>query len=88
MTANVAGTSLSAVYLNGVLVLSGVGTVAEYQQVLRTVQYDNSSQAPTATPRQVAFTVSDGAVTSLAATSVVTIVPVNDLRRRRPSISA
>ena len=78
LTANVAGTSLAAVYLNGVLTISGVGTVAEYQQVLRTVVYNNSSQAPTATSRQVTFTVFDDAATSLAATGVVTIVPVND----------
>ena len=78
LTANVAGTSLSAAYLNGVLTISGVGAVAEYQQVLRTVAYNNSSQAPTTTARQITFTVTDGAATSLAATSVVTITPVND----------
>ena len=42
-----AGTGITASYADGVLSLSGSDTVAHYQQVLRTLTYDNSSENPT-----------------------------------------
>ncbi|MFA4929606.1 MAG: Ig-like domain-containing protein, partial [Patulibacter sp.] len=62
----------------GVLTLTGSGTKAEYQSVLRSVTYANTSEDPT-TSRTVRFRVTDEtAETSAAATRTVTIVPVND----------
>ncbi|MEZ5729493.1 MAG: hypothetical protein R3E48_16775 [Burkholderiaceae bacterium] len=62
LTADTSGTSISANYDSGtgVLSLTGADTVANYQQVLRTVSYDNASLAPETTSRIVSFVASDG----------------------------
>jgi large repetitive protein len=62
----------------GELVLSGSGTVADYQSVLRSVTFATPSENPDPTPRQLEFTVSDSNATSLVATRTVNVVPVND----------
>jgi hypothetical protein len=62
----------------GVLDLTGTRSLAEYQQVLRTVTYVNSSQAPDASDRSVLFEVNDGVSRSDVVTSTVTINAVND----------
>jgi parallel beta-helix repeat protein/VCBS repeat-containing protein len=64
--------------VTGVLILNGADTVANYQQVLRTVRYENTSDAPRATPRVITFVASDGGAASTAAIATVTINPVND----------
>ena len=48
LSANTGGTSITATYSagSGVLTLNGADTVANYQQVLRTVRYENLSDAP------------------------------------------
>ena len=51
------GTDIAAGYQNGVLTLGGVDSEANYQQVLRTVRYENTSQDPYTTTRQVEFVV-------------------------------
>src|SRR5262249_20854226 len=61
----------------GVLSLSGTDTAANYQQVLRTVSYNNSSISPTTTSRVVTVRASDGALLSATATATVTVVAVN-----------
>src|SRR5205085_228998 len=73
LAATTAGTSISASYnsATGVLSLSGSDTVAHYQQVLRTVVYNNTSQNPSTTDRSVTFKVNDGALDSNIATSTV-----------------
>ncbi len=63
---------------NGELQLTGVASVAAYQQVLRTLSYNNTSQSPTITDRIVLVEVDDGMDTSAPATSTVTINSVND----------
>jgi uncharacterized protein (TIGR03382 family) len=63
----------------GVLTLTGASSVANYQQVLRTVTYSNSSEAPSATPRVLTCIATDGAGSSAVSTSTITVVPVNDL---------
>ena len=62
----------------GVLTLSGSGTVAQYQQALRLVTYDNTSENPTTATRQISWTVTDGALTSTPATNNITVAAVND----------
>jgi len=79
LAANTAGTSITASYTAPTLTLSGSDTLAHYQQVLRTVTYNNTSQNPTASPtRSVVFVVSDGAANSSPLAFSVTVVPVND----------
>ncbi|MGH7894602.1 MAG: hypothetical protein ACREQL_08030, partial [Candidatus Binatia bacterium] len=81
LSANTAGTGVTASYNpgTGVLTLNGADTVANYQQVLRTVRYENLSDAPSLAPRVITFVASDdGVQASNTATSTVTISPVND----------
>ncbi|MCP4668401.1 MAG: hypothetical protein GY849_18815, partial [Deltaproteobacteria bacterium] len=81
LTAVVAGTSISLTAYDsgtGVLLLSGSDTVANYQQVLRTVRYENTSQDPTETARTVTFVADDGTDNSNTGTTTITVTGVND----------
>ncbi len=80
LSAVTTGTSITASYDSGtgVLTLSGTDTVANYQQVLRTIRYNNTSESPTTTARTVEFIASDAFVSSLTATTTVQIVALND----------
>ena len=60
------------------LTLSGVDTVAIYQQVLRTVTYDNSSQDPNLTDRSITFVANDGTDNSNVGTTTVMMSEVDD----------
>jgi Ca2+-binding RTX toxin-like protein len=74
LSADTSGTSISANYLNGVLTLTGLDTIANYQQVLSTITYDNSASSPNRTNRSIEFIVEDGAdpsKTSLVATTTL-----------------
>ena len=73
LSANTAGTSISASYNSGtgVLTLSGSDTVANYQQVLRTVAYNNTSLNPTTTARSITFVANDGTSNSNVGTTTV-----------------
>ena len=74
------GTALSATYNpgTGVLSVTGTDTAATYEQVLRTIVYNNTSQDPNETPRVVEFIVTSGAQSSPVAISTVSVVAVND----------
>ncbi|MFA8019639.1 beta strand repeat-containing protein [Bremerella cremea] len=72
------GTSLVASYVGGVLTITGNGTLAEYQQVLRTLTYDNTSQNPNETQREISVVVNDGEDDSIAAIALVNVVGEND----------
>ena len=63
---------------SGKLTIKGEGSVAAYQQVLRTLTYNNLSQSPDITDRVVTVTVSDGPQTSVPVISTVAINGVND----------
>ncbi len=69
------GTGLAANYnsLTGVLTINGVGTVAEYQQVLRTVQYNNVALPRTAGNRTATIVFNDSIGNSNTATSTITV---------------
>ena len=58
--------------------LTGTTTIANWQTVLRSVQYSTASDNPTAATRTVSFTVNDGDAPSNTAAKPVTVVPVND----------
>jgi len=72
------GTSINAAYNAGVLSLTGTDTIGNYQQVLRTVTYNNSSQDPDTTARVITFTANDGTYDSNTGKTTVTMVAVND----------
>ncbi|MCO8124891.1 Ig-like domain-containing protein, partial [Stieleria sp. TO1_6] len=71
-------TSITASYVAGTLTLSNIDSVANYQQVLRTIRYDNSSLNPDTTTRQIQFVVNDGQSNSNVATANVTIAANNN----------
>jgi len=79
LSANTSGTSIVANYVpaTGILTLTGPDTVANFQTVLRTVRYNNTDNAPNATPRVITFVASDGATNSNTATSTVTVIGVD-----------
>ncbi|MFK7854330.1 MAG: BspA family leucine-rich repeat surface protein [Granulosicoccus sp.] len=80
LAADTTGTSVVASYdgVTGVLTLSGSDTVANYQQVLRTVTYNNASEEPDATGRIITFVASDGTNVSPVATTTVNVTATND----------
>lgn len=73
--ADTSGTTIVQSYdpATGVLSLVGRAPKSDYQRVLRTVNYNNTSQAPTGGSRQVTFVVNDGTANSNAATSAIQI---------------
>ena len=77
LTANTQGTSLGFTYVGGVLTISGNGSQGDYNTVLQSVQFNNTSQFPDDTPRSITWTISDGIATT-SATSSLTIIRVND----------
>ena len=76
LVANTSGTSIVANYnvLQGQLVLTGTDTLANYQRVLRSTTYNNTSPVPNTAARNINFLVNNGALNSNIATSVVSIV--------------
>src|SRR5262249_49201815 len=78
LSANVAGTSITANYANGVLTLSGNDTLANYKQVLDSVAYSSTSTNPTNfgtdTSRTITWVVNDGSLNSATPTTTLTIV--------------
>ena len=81
LLADTTGTSITASYDSGtgVLTLSGSDTIAMYQQVLRTITYDNTSDNPNTTARSITFVANDGVNNSSVATTTVSISAVNDV---------
>lgn len=77
LAVDVTGTSITAAWAGSTLTLSGVASLADYQQVLRTLTYNSSSQDPTVAARTVTVTVDDGAGGTAAAESTITLVAVN-----------
>ncbi|MEQ8383078.1 MAG: hypothetical protein RH949_12010 [Coleofasciculus sp. A1-SPW-01] len=61
LSADTGGTNITASYEpnTGTLTLSGEDTVANYQQVLRTLTYNNTAPSPNLTERIIEFSVSD-----------------------------
>lgn len=78
LTADTSGTSLNASYVGGVLTISGTANESDYQQVLRTITYHNTSQNADNTTRVLTITVEDSVFTSNTATSRIQILTSND----------
>ncbi len=72
--------SITSSYNNatGVLSLSGTDTTARYQTVLRSLTYNNASQNPTVAARIIEIVVRDPIANSNTATSIITVIAVND----------
>ena len=79
LSANVAGTSITASYdpTTGVLTLSGNDTLAHYRQVLDSVTYNSTSSNATNfgadTSRTISWVVNDGTLNSAPQTTTLTI---------------
>ncbi len=68
--------NITASYSNGVLTLSGTDTRANYQQVLRSLTYNNTATAPNPLARTIEFLVTDESnVSSNVATTTLNIGP-------------
>ncbi len=72
---NVVGTSITSSYnaTAGVLTLSGSDTLAHYQQVLRTVAYNNTTGSPGVAAETVSVVASDGINSSAPALATINI---------------
>lgn len=82
------GTPITSQYdaNTGTLSLQGAATIAEYEQVLATLQYQNTSDNPTDADRQVTIVVSDDqGATSATSTGIIHVVPVNDAPTAQPA---
>jgi hypothetical protein len=77
--AYVAGDGISGAYdaATGRLTLSGSASPAAYQAALRRVSYRNTSTQPSPGTRRIDMRVTDGTVTSTAASTTLAIDPVN-----------
>ena len=62
----------------GILSLSGSASLADYQSVLQSVKYQNTSENPSTSARTVSFTVNDGATSSNTVTSTINVAATND----------
>ena len=77
LDANVAGTSISKSYANGVLTLTGIAPIADYIAVLDSVTYNDTAttlSAPTIN-RIVTFVANDGLASSTVATATISDPP-------------
>ncbi|RZL09447.1 MAG: DUF4347 domain-containing protein, partial [Rubrivivax sp.] len=79
LAATVTG-SITASYNSGtgVLTLSGNGTLAQYQQVLRSVSYNNTSLNPDTTDRSLTVVMTDAYGQTATATSTLSMTAVNN----------
>lgn len=78
LSATTGGTAITATYTAPTLTLTGTDTVANYQTVLRSVTYNNTSQNPNEAARIIRFVANDGSADSAAATKTVSVTGVND----------
>ncbi len=80
LSANTTGTSITGTYFvgTGVLSLTGSDTIANYEQVLRTVRYNNVSAVPDTTPRTITVIANDGNNDGNVAVSVLSVTAVNN----------
>jgi large repetitive protein len=63
---------------DGTLFLTGQATLAQYQEALRSITFQNTSPAPLTAARTVMFTVNDGADSSNTVTREITVTSINN----------
>ena len=71
LAANTSGTSITQSYSNGTLSLTGSDTVADYQQVLRTITYNNTAGPPGVAQETATVVANDGVVNSTPVTATI-----------------
>ncbi len=64
--------------LTGTLTLTGQDTIANYQSLLRSVTYENTSQKPDPTERTLSFSINDGDADSTPVNRGISVNPLND----------
>ena len=62
----------------GILTLSGVDSVENYQTALRTIEFRNTNESPNVETRSIEFSVSDGETVSNTQSRNVTVIATND----------
>jgi VCBS repeat-containing protein len=62
----------------GTLTLTGSDSPANYQAALRTVRYQNTSDAPSTAPRVLTWSATDGTTPGAGVTSNITVTATND----------
>ncbi len=79
LAADTSGTSILASYDSGtgVLTLSGADTAAKYQQVLRTISYNNTATTVNATSRVISFVPTDAISNGNTATTTLAVTLQN-----------
>lgn len=77
LTFDTTGTSIAGNYNTGtgILTLTGPDTLLNFQTVLRTIAYNNNNATPNLTSRVIEVLVHDGALTSAARTTTITLTP-------------
>ena len=61
-----------------VLTLTGTATAAEYAAYIKQITFSNDSQDPSALPRELTISVTDGTDSSILVNTTIAVVPVND----------
>ncbi len=76
MAADTTGTNITAAYdaSNGILTMTGTDSTANYQKVLRTITFQNTSESPNQTERVILLKASDGNTESAEVTSNIKIL--------------
>ncbi|MBV9470441.1 MAG: hypothetical protein JOZ57_14480 [Abitibacteriaceae bacterium] len=78
LSATTTGTNITATYTQngttGTLTLSGADSLTHYQQVLRTVRFNDTAPQPNVTARTISFVANDGTASSQPATTTLTVV--------------
>lgn len=80
LAVNVLSTSITQNFdrANGILQLTGEGSVEDYQNVLRTLTYSNTSQTPSSSNRSVSVSVSTSTGTSPHDSIQISMTPINN----------
>ena len=86
LSAGTADTNIAASFANGTLTLTGLDTVDHYQQVLRTIRYNNTNGSPAATSVTVNIVASDGVLESNTAVATINIANSTNSRRRPEAV--
>ncbi len=69
---------ITATIVNGVVTLSGLASLADYQTAIRAIGFANSTDTPAAGDRLIEVVVTDGNSNSNTAVTTITVTPVND----------
>jgi len=80
LNVNVGTTGLTTSYdpATGILTITGPGDVSDFQTVLQTLTYNNTSDNPDTTPRNITVVANDGQLDSPIATTVVSLTATDD----------